>query len=130
MLTVDKYLGDHVTNPVYASELTDEMRENAAALVGKINAALEAFGEDRRCNSGWRPRLYNKLVPGAAVRSHHITCNAADMEDQDGALRDWCMDNLATLELIGLWMEHPSATKGWCHLQQVPPRSGRRVFYP
>ena len=36
----------------------------------------------------------------------------------------------ASLASLGLWMEHPLATKGWCHLQVVSPRSGMRVFYP
>ena len=31
---------------------------------------------------------------------------------------------------MGLWHEHPAATKGWAHLQTLPPRSGRRTFYP
>jgi hypothetical protein len=40
------------------------------------------------------------------------------------------MANLAVLEELQLWLEHPDATPGWCHLQILPPRSGRRVFYP
>lgn len=34
------------------------------------------------------------------------------------------------LEKHGLYREHPSATPGWCHLQDVPPHSGHRTFYP
>ena len=48
----------------------------------------------------------------------------------EGEIDAWCMDHLDFLAEAGLWLEHPSATKGWCHLQQVPPKSGRRVFYP
>jgi hypothetical protein len=45
-------------------------------------------------------------------------------------LDDWCLEHPEVLQEIGLWQEHPAATKGWCHLQIVPPRSGKRVFFP
>jgi uncharacterized protein YcbK (DUF882 family) len=81
-------------------------------------------------SSGWRPPSLNAKTAGAAPNSKHMTCQALDVYDPDGDLDEWCMENLAKLEEAGLWLEHPSATKGWCHLQIVPPRSGKRVFYP
>jgi len=82
-------------------------------------------------SSGWRPPAINSVVPGAAVRSKHLTCQAIDLYDPDGALDDWCLDVAdKVLRDLGLWLEHPAATKGWCHVQCMPPRSARRVFYP
>ena len=73
----------------------------------------------------------NESTPGAAVRSLHITCQAVDLYDPDGSLDAWLLDNADTvLKDLGLWLEHPAATKGWAHVQTKPPRSGRRVFYP
>jgi len=69
-------------------------------------------------------------VPGAAKGSKHLSCQAIDLEDRDGRLDAWCMAHLGVLEELQLWLEHPDATPGWCHLQILPPRSGLRVFYP
>ena len=82
--------------------------------------------------SGWRPPAINAGTPGAAPRSKHLACQAVDLFDPDGDLDEWLMTmgGRKALEDLGLWIEHPAATKGWCHLQTVPPRSGNRVFYP
>jgi hypothetical protein len=110
--------------------LNDTLRANAEELVEKANQLLSRFGEGRRVTSGWRPPQVNAATPGAAKRSLHMTCEAVDLEDEDGQLDDWCLDNLEVLQEIGLWLEHPSATRRWCHLQIAPPRSGKRVFFP
>ncbi len=83
-------------------------------------------------SSGWRPPDVNAAIPNAAVNSKHLTAQAVDLYDPDGELDEWLMSQPGQLLLgqLGLWMEHPSATKGWAHVQTVPPRSGRRVFYP
>jgi hypothetical protein len=59
-----------------------------------------------------------------------MTGQAIDLADPDGDLDEWCLEHPDMLELYGLWQEHPSATKGWAHLQSVPPKSGKRCFYP
>lgn len=83
-------------------------------------------------SSGWRPPEVNAGTPNAAPRSKHMTGQAIDLYDPDGDLDDWLMtvDGQRVMSDLGLWHEHPSATKGWAHLQSVPPRSGRRTFYP
>jgi hypothetical protein len=81
-------------------------------------------------SSGWRPQAINAALANASPRSKHLSCEAIDLEDPEGALDAWCLRNLDALEAVGLWLEHPDATPGWCHLQTVPPRSGRRVFMP
>lgn len=82
--------------------------------------------------SGWRPPSVNAVTPNAAPNSKHMTGQAIDIEDPDGDLDEWLMtkDGQDTLAKLGLWLEHPSATKGWSHLQTIPPNSGNRVFYP
>lgn len=120
----------------YAQELTPELRANATHLLMRVNALLSIYyaehpDADRpRVTSGWRPRAVNARIPTAAVNSRHMTCQAIDLSDPDGLLDEWCMDSPQYLEQFELWQEHPSATKGWTHLQSVPPRSGKRVFYP
>jgi hypothetical protein len=114
----------------YRDALTQTLRENAEEIVAKANQLLARFGEARKVTSGWRPSAVNAATPQAAKRSRHITCEAVDLEDEDGTLDDWCLENPEILQEVGLWQEHPAATKGWCHLQIVPPKSGRRTFYP
>jgi len=124
----------------FKRELTPDIRQNATETLRRVNTLLEAMAGDgvvpeanatgSLVNSGWRPAAVNAGVPGAAVRSKHMTGQAVDLFDPEGELDDWCMDHLGALEAVGLWLEHPSATKGWCHLQTVPPKSQRRVFYP
>jgi hypothetical protein len=110
--------------------LPQQVVVNAAKLLDKINPLLKEFGEDRRCTSGWRPAELNAKVPGAAKTSKHITGDAIDLEDVDGKLKEWCVFNQDKLEALGLYMEHPEATPTWVHLQQLPPRSGNRIFRP
>ena len=123
----DYYMG---RDKLYRNELTRELRSNARNIVQRINRLLRRAGITATVSSGWRPVAVNAAVPGAAPGSRHITCMAIDLNDRDGTLDAWCMANLAVLEELGLWLEHPVATPGWCHLQTCPPRSGKRVFEP
>jgi hypothetical protein len=119
-----------------ADQLTAEIRKNAEQTVVRANLLLGYFKTDvggfdsHHVNSGWRPPQVNAATPNAAAKSKHMTGEAIDIADPEGALDDWCMDHLDHLERLGLWLEHPSATKNWCHVQIVPPKSGKRVFYP
>jgi hypothetical protein len=132
MITLDDYLMGR--DKIYT--ISHEQVANAQVVVERVNLLLSYYYKDHpdadkpKVNSGWRPPQVNAKTPGAAKKSKHMTCEAVDLDDDDGALDDWCMDSLNHLERCGLWMEHPSATKGWCHLQIVPPKSGKRVFYP
>lgn len=120
----------------YPDELTDAIRAAAAETVSKANLLLATFRaktgdtDQRKVTSGWRPALVNGATPGAAPRSKHMTGQAIDIADPEGDLDSWCVENQELLADIGLWLEHPSATKSWTHAQCVPPKSGKRVFYP
>jgi len=141
MLTLhDYWMGRDAEYPL---AMTPDIGHNAQTTVRLVNELLaQAALHDVRphthpktgslVSSGWRPPALNAATPGAAFRSKHMTGQAVDLFDPDGDLDDWLMgqDGQAALVRVGLWMEHPSATKGWCHLQTMPPRSGRRVFYP
>jgi hypothetical protein len=61
-----------------------------------------------------------------------MTGQACDLFDPEGDIDDWAMSEPGQKVLtdLGLWLEHPSATKGWRHVQSIPPMSKRRVFYP
>jgi hypothetical protein len=114
----------------YPLLLTPEIEHNVEILLGPVNGLLTESGYHRKVSSGWRPGPYNAKTPNAARFSRHMTGQAVDLEDYDGLLKAWLVDYPQQLDRWGLWMEHPAATKGWVHLQSVPPASKRRVFYP
>jgi hypothetical protein len=129
-ITLDDYFGRHSST----WKPSDEVRANALDLLSKVNAMLTDMdleeAREPKVNSGWRPQAYNAMIPSAAVNSKHITGQAIDLYDPDGALDDFLMAHPQRLIDHGLWMEHPAATKGWTHVQSIPPRSGNRVFFP
>lgn len=139
MITLQQYYMGR--DKEYPALLTPELKANAEKTVTLVNKLLEVSSKlgvthelhpvtKSNVSSGWRPPQVNAGIPNAAPKSKHMTCQACDIYDPDGELDDWCMENLDKLKVIGLWLEHPSATKGWCHVQIVPPKSGRQVFYP
>ena len=78
---------------------------------------------------GFRPQN----CPVGAPHSSHKEGLAVDRYDPHGWIDEWCMANAeehGLLEHCGIYIEHPSATKGWSHWTIKPPGSGRRVFYP
>jgi hypothetical protein len=137
MVTLDDYFRAHDAEggdwrKRAALAFTPTLEANAERTVSLANQLLDAFGEWRQVVSGWRPPAYNVIVPNAAKYSMHLTCEAVDLEDHDGELDEWIagVEGLEALKRLGLWAEHQAATKGWCHVQTKPPKSGRRIFYP
>lgn len=123
--------------------VTPELERNAlrtVELANKLLTQAATYGVSipdnpntgSQVSSGWRPAAVNSNTPNAAPNSKHMTGQAIDIYDPDGDLDDWLAtgEGLAALEAIGLWIEHPSCSKGWTHCQTIPPRSGRRVFFP
>lgn len=110
--------------------LTRELSENLTKLMVAINSLRDYYGKPMIVSSGYRPPEINFATPGAAKKSNHMFCLAVDFRDHDGELDKWCLANLDKLEACGLYLEDPKHTPGWCHLQVVPPKSGKRVFIP
>jgi hypothetical protein len=63
-----------------------------------------------------------------APMSCHKKGHAVDVYDPENTLDALLSDEL--LEDYQLYREIPDATLGWVHLQDLPPKSGRRSFYP
>lgn len=118
----------------YKSELTDDITSNATELLRLVNNLLLDLGvidSEILVSSGWRPASFNKLVPNAATRSHHISGKAIDLVDRDNKLDTLITKNYILLAKHGLWLEDPAHTPGWCHLD-TGKRSDRekRIFKP
>jgi hypothetical protein len=83
-------------------------------------------------DGGFRTPASTTGAPG----SSHKEAKAVDVDDAGEALDTW-LDQFedgqggnSKLEQYGLYREHPSATKGWCHLTTRAPASGHRTFMP
>jgi hypothetical protein len=126
----------------YPSELTEEIREHVAELLGRVNLLLSwAYADNVRpaldhatgthVASGWRPRAVNDATSNAAASSKHLTGEGIDLRDNGTRdLAQWCLKNEESLTEIGLWMERPQWCPTWVHLQIVPPGSRRRYYVP
>lgn len=125
----------------HGAELTPVIEANALVLVERVNklltyagGALELVRNPRTgspLTSGWRPEAINGATPGAAIFSAHMSGEAIDLFDPDGEIDDWLWANQHILGFldVDLYVEHPSATKGWAHLQTRVPKSQRRMPY-
>jgi uncharacterized protein YcbK (DUF882 family) len=115
----------------HANELIPQIRTNAEQLLEKVNGLLiQLEVAIPRVTSGWRPPSINRKA-GGATRSLHIEGKAIDLEDFRGHLAYYIIQSHHLLEAYGLWLEFPSATPGWVHLDmgRRSPRSVR-TFLP
>lgn len=137
MITLEQFWNGR--DRAFAKDLTATVRLNAVETLYRANRLLTEFKIqrpestcERLCNSGWRPLSVNVATTGAARLSRHLTGEAIDISDRDGNLDAWCLTEAGqeALERLKLWLECPTATPGWCHVQTVPPKSGNRVFRP
>lgn len=139
MITLSDYwMGRDKTYPLAMSPQLERNALTTIELANKLITLANGAGK-KVCespntgsivSSGWRPPAVNAATKGAAPGSRHITGQAVDLYDPTGALAAWAISNQGVLKDLGLWMEHPSHTPTWLHVQTVPPQSGNRVFFP
>lgn len=128
---------------LYPTAMSPDIERNAARLLETVNLFVtraKAAGVPFVANpatgslvsSGWRPPVVNANTPRASRTSLHMVGRAIDLFDPQDRIDAWVFGpvGLALLAELGLWLEHPDATPGWCHLQDRAPGSGRRVFRP
>lgn len=136
MITVSDYFKAYEGHP----EITPEFQANAKDLLAKVDKLLAVAGRygwepttnpstgnwiSGQKNGGWRPQD----CPIGASKSTHKQAQGIDIADPHGRLDKWLLTDagLDALVEIGLWIEHPGWTDGWCHLQSTPPGSSPRV---
>jgi uncharacterized protein YcbK (DUF882 family) len=111
MTELDILMGRDKEYPLDAS-----MKNNLLVLTRKVAELETLYGKPFVLTSGYRPGRYNAAV-GGSPRSSHMTCQAVDISDRDGKLKEWCVKNIEVLNKLGLYMEDPLKTKTWVHLQ-------------
>lgn len=113
---------------------SDVIKKNLALLLQRMNEIRAIWAKPMIVTSGLRSDEQQagliKAGKSKAWASLHLAGAACDILDKDGSLGKWCLANEDVLKRIGLWMEHPDHTPGWCHFQIMPPGSGRRFYIP
>lgn len=99
-----------------AAPLDSIQEVNLDELLTVMDKFRESYGKALVTSSGYRPSNINAAV-GGSKKSSHLTCQAVDFVDKDGSLAKFCLENMELLEELGLYLENPSYTKGWVHLQ-------------
>lgn len=116
-----------------AEPITELMWKDMAVLLFRVNSLLAELPTGlvadlpNLVSSGYRPPSINKAV-GGAPRSGHLICQAVDLIDKGDLIDTYLLANPGLLVKHNLWLEHPSRTLGWCHLD-TKPRSAR-IFMP
>jgi len=100
---------------------------NMANLLSRLNHLFATLKIDAVVSSGYRPSPLNKTIGGAKTSTHTV-CAGADIIDHDGSLGAMLAKNTKLLEEYGLYLENPSFTKGWVHLDTKERKN--RVFTP
>jgi uncharacterized protein YcbK (DUF882 family) len=113
---------------------TPEIDKELLVLLEKLNKIRAIYGKPMIVNSGLRSQeQQGELITSgksSAVKSKHLTGQAADIRDVDGSLKSWVLMMMPLMEEVGLWIEDFKATPTWVHFQSVPPKSGKRIFIP
>lgn len=105
--------------------LTPELEANLDILWKRLNEFRQAYGKSLVVSSGFRPGKYNSKA-GGAKNSAHLSCQAVDFRDGDGKIKEWVLANQQILEQCDLYMEDPTKTITWIHLQSRP--TNNRIF--
>lgn len=137
MITAAQYFGDYAEHP----DATAERRYHATGWLDVVNDLLEVAAADgcelpenpvTGClisgsgNGGFRPQDCKVGMEN----STHKEGRGGDIYDLSRQFASWCLAHPEELEKRGLYMEDPRWTPSWVHLQDVPPRSGLRVYRP
>lgn len=118
----------------FPADFTPELDENTDELLGAVNEFSADYKGQLLVNSGWRPRSINDLTPHASKTSKHLDCLAIDLNDTDGKLWQYILDNLDKAAALNLYFEDARWTRtktgGWCHIQLGGPKSRKRIYIP
>jgi hypothetical protein len=115
---------------------TEEIDTNLNKLLEKLNVVRQKWGKPLIVTSGLRSQADQQRINPKAPKSAHMLGMACDFSDPDGKFDEWCSNNQDLLVELGLWQEHPDATKGWVHLDMrerpIRDRPGclKRQFRP
>lgn len=151
-ITLEEYFTNPTTGEMKPHTLQDE--EVAADLLARVDALAEEFAEETGENGHDIDPDTGTEISGThggagdggfrlpssttgADHSSHRQAKGVDKSDQHEKLDAWLSQydrddgrHNEKLEKHGLYREHPSKTRTWCHLTTRAPASGKRTFMP
>lgn len=110
--------------------LTKEQETNALKLCAVLNELQSLCEMPFLVTSGIRSVQDQMRINPSVKNSAHMSGEAVDLSDVDGAIYGWCMDNMDVLIRLGIYLECKTYCPRWIHLQIRVPKSGRRIFIP
>jgi hypothetical protein len=111
-------------------DISPMMRANLSKLLDALNKFRQAYGKPMVVSSGLRTEAQNAKLSNSGKKSAHLTGEACDFRDPDGAIKLFVLGKPQILVDCDLYMEHPEATPTWIHLGVRRPPSGNRIFRP
>lgn len=134
IINLEDYLSSSGKYPerLNSDELTKSVKDNAIVLLNKVNQLLQELKIfDVKVSSGFRPSAVNAKVKGAAKKSLHMSGRAVDIQDPENKIAHKILANPDILKKYDLWMEDPSVTSNWCHLDNgTRTERALRIFKP
>ena len=97
-------------------EVPEDVLKNLETLVKKLNDLGKYYSKPVTVKRGYRAPDLNEKV-GGVKNSPHMTGHAVDLVDKDGEIDRFMMNNSDKLKKLGLYVEDPQETIGWCHIQ-------------
>lgn len=122
MITLDQYCADPSTGEdrrkLYPNSWNSEIEANSLKLLDILNKFLKDLNiNDVKITSGFRPSEVNGKLTNAAKKSYHMIGMACDIKDNNSQdLAKLISSKPELLKSYGLWLEDPSATHYWVHL--------------
>jgi hypothetical protein len=134
MITLNDYLtsSGKFKDRAKSKEVTTELLANVNKLLTAVNGILQELGVTLiTVTSGFRPSNINAKV-GGAKKSLHMTGLAIDLFDPDNQIGKQLKERYELLDKYELWLEEPSKTPQWLHLDMSKNRPNRekRIFLP
>lgn len=126
MVTAEDVLTSSGRHPERMDWVSPAVQQNALETAKRVSALLLLFGANRILTSGFRDPDSNKRLSNAAPYSRHMYGQAVDIEDTNGALKDFVIAHADALANCGLWDEPHHLTPTWLHVQTVPLAGGSR----
>lgn len=135
MISLKEYFGG------FEPRATDEHMQNAVKLLHGVETLMNmmrAVGVTFPYNPVTRSLISGEKYGGfrpsdctiGAPNSAHKLGLAVDLYDPQNTIDEYLLGRQAFLVEAGIYIEHPSATRGWSHWSIKPPKSGKHVFYP
>lgn len=97
-------------------EVPIDVLANLKVLVTKLNELGKYYSKPVIVKRGYRAPNLNAKV-GGVKNSPHMTGHAVDLVDPNGEIDRFMMNNSDKLKKLGLYVEDPQETIGWCHIQ-------------